>query len=81
MVDGGANRWFEFIAKNKLDGSIEKPHYLTGDMDSISDESTERLKSMNCQRILTPDQMDTDCTKALIVIQPYLEPQKVNIFI
>lgn len=78
LVDGGANHWFEFIAKNNLVNGIENPHYLTGDMDSITNESSERLKTMNCQQISTPDQMDTDCTKSIIAIQPYLEPQKVN---
>lgn len=81
LVDGGTNHWFKYIADNKLDGSIETPHFLTGDMDSISIESSERIKTMNCEQIPTPDQMDTDCTKSLIAIQSYLEPRKVNIFI
>lgn len=79
LVDGGANHWFEFVAKNQLDDSIENPNFLTGDMDSITNESTERLKTMNCQRVQTPDQMETDCTKSIMAITSYLEPQKVNI--
>lgn len=78
-MDGGANHWFEFIAKNQLDDTIENPNFLTGDMDSISNESNERLKTMNCQRVSTPDQMETDSTKSIIAITSYLEPQKVNI--
>lgn len=77
LVDGGANQWFKFIEENKLDGAIERPHFLTGDMDSISDESSERLKIMNCQLIPTPDQDETDCTKSLIAIQSHLETQQV----
>ena len=46
-------------------------------MDSISDESSKRLKTMNCQLIPTPDQDETDCTKSLIAIQSYLDTQKV----
>lgn len=79
MVDGGTNHWFKFIAENNLNDCIETPHFLTGDMDSISNESSERIKAMNCQRIPTPDQMDTDCTKSLGAIQSYLEPKKVDI--
>lgn len=81
LVDGGSNQWFEYIDEHKLGDSIETPHFLTGDMDSISKESSERIKAMNCQRIPTPDQMDTDCTKSLIAIQSYLEPKKVYLFI
>lgn len=78
LVDGGANHWFNYIMDNKLD-DIEAPHFLTGDMDSISDESSERLKALNCQRIPTPDQSDTDCTKSLIAIKLDLESKKVSI--
>lgn len=78
LVDGGANHWFDFIARNNLNESLEHPHFSTGDMDSISNESIERLKTMSCQQIPTPDQMNTDCTKSLMAIQSYLEPQKVN---
>lgn len=72
LVDGGANQWFRFIAENNLDDCIKPPHFLTGDMDSVSDESLQRLDALKCQRICTPDQDETDCTKSLIAIRPYL---------
>lgn len=75
-MDGGANQWFKYIAENKLHG-IETPHLLTGDMDSISNDSSDRLKAMNCQVIPTPDQSETDCTKSLIVLQSYIQSLKV----
>lgn len=78
LVDGGANRWFQYTDQNKLNG-LEKPHFLTGDMDSISNESEERLQAMNCERIETPDQNHTDCTKALMVIEPLLERKQVHV--
>lgn len=77
LVDGGANQWFKFNSQNNLDGRIEPPHLLTGDMDSVTEESLHRLDDLKCQRINTPDQMDTDCTKSLIAIKPYLESIKV----
>lgn len=79
LVDGGANCWFKFISENGLDERVEKPHFLTGDMDSITDESKKRLELLNCQEVPTPDQNDTDCTKAVHVIQPYLESKEVHL--
>lgn len=81
LVDGGANHWLKFIADNKLDGSMESPHLLTGDMDSVTEESLQRLDTLNCQRIYTPDQLETDCTKSLIAIQPYLQSTQVFFFV
>lgn len=79
LVDGGANRWFQFITKNGLLDSIEEPHFVTGDMDSISEVSKQRLETMNCQRFETPDQDETDATKSLIVLRPYLASKNVSI--
>lgn len=76
LVDGGANRWFEYIEKNQLN-DLEDPHFLTGDMDSISLESEHRLKTMKCERFHTPDQNHTDFTKALMVIRQLLDTEKV----
>lgn len=80
LVDGGANEWFKYITENKLEDSIEAPHFLTGDMDSITENSKNRLNVMNCKQIPTPDQNETDCTKSLITIRPYLKPAKVIVF-
>lgn len=78
LVDGGANQWFNYITANKLDGLMEPPQFLTGDMDSISTESSDRLKVLNCQIIPTPDQSETDCTKSLIAIQSHAQTLKVS---
>lgn len=79
-MDGGANHWFKFIDENNLNDIIEMPHYLTGDMDSISEDSMQRLQAMNCEQIETPDQSESDCPKSLIAISPYLKSKGVNIF-
>lgn len=78
LVDGGANRWFKYITKNNLINDVEKPSFTVGDMDSITDESCRRLDEMNCKRIYTPDQDETDCMKAVLTIRPYLDSNKVN---
>lgn len=79
LVDGGANRWFKFIDENKLNDSMQKPHFSTGDMDSISEDSKQRLQAMDCERVETPDQDETDCTKALMVIRSHFESKKVKV--
>lgn len=68
LIDGGANRWLDFIEKNDLLGIIEKPSFVSGDMDSITAESTKRLTEMNVEFINTPDQDYTDLEKALQII-------------
>lgn len=77
LVDGGANQWLKFIADHNLSECIEPPHFITGDMDSVSMESLKQLDALKCQRIYTPDQDETDCTKSLIAIRPYLQSTKV----
>lgn len=79
LVDGGANRWFKFIEENDLKDAIEEPSCVCGDMDSISQESIERLTNMNIEFIHTPDQDDTDLTKALMVSKPFIDNHGVNI--
>lgn len=78
LVDGGANRWFKFIDENDLNDSIAEPSCICGDMDSISQESIDRLTNMNIEFVHTPDQDDTDLTKALIISRPFIDNVGVN---
>lgn len=80
MVDGGANRWFDYVTKHNLQDKIEQPNFCTGDMDSITEESIERLNQMNCQRILTPEQDETDCTKSVFTMQPFFTVDNVSYY-
>lgn len=77
-MDGGANRWFTYIDENGLADQIKSPCYLTGDMDSITEASIKRLDALKYQKILTPDQDATDCTKSVIAIEPFLQPNNVR---
>lgn len=78
MADGGANEWFKFAAKHELAEHLKAPDFSIGDMDSITEESVQRLNDMKCQRVYTPDQDETDCTKSIITIRPYLKEQEVQ---
>lgn len=48
--------------------NLEKPSLVTGDMDSITEESIKRLTEMNVKFVNTPDQDYTDLEKALQII-------------
>lgn len=78
MVDGAANRWLKYVANNCLNDNIEPPHYLTGDLDSVTQQSIEKLENLGCETICTPDQSETDFTKSLLIMKPLLKQQNVT---
>ncbi|KAL7730049.1 hypothetical protein ACLKA6_009336 [Drosophila palustris] len=88
-VDGGSNHWRNFITtqaagsvqtKGNNDGGapemVEPPDLITGDFDSITEETIEFFKST--PKINTPDQNATDFTKAFTVLQPVMQQRKVH---
>uniref|UniRef100_A0A1I8NHF1 Thiamine pyrophosphokinase n=1 Tax=Musca domestica TaxID=7370 RepID=A0A1I8NHF1_MUSDO len=78
-VDGGTNKWLNFI-RNELqnDCSIKLPDLITGDFDSISQETEEYFSSRGVKRIHTPDQNNTDFTKAVDVLKPIIREKKLR---
>lgn len=78
LVDGGANRWFQYIDENDLIGVLNAPSFVCGDMDSITDESIKRLKEMKIEFKYTPDQENTDLTKAVMASKPLMEELGVS---
>lgn len=64
-VDGGANVLRELIA-SAGPTTVRRPDLITGDLDSISDET--RKFFAECEVVETPDQDATDFTKALRVV-------------
>lgn len=82
LVDGGGNRWLTFLDSLKSDSrpNVRIADYLTGDFDSISVASKGRLIEMGTEIVSTPNQDETDFTKALKqvklcgkeVIKPYI---------
>lgn len=91
-IDGGSNRWRSFMMSqatgkqikdeketNKDDEKtdmIEPPDLITGDFDSITQETVEFFKTI--PKINTPDQDATDFTKAFAVMQPVMEQRKLH---
>ncbi|EDV94855.1 GH23105 [Drosophila grimshawi] len=86
-VDGGSNHWRDFILAQSLTankgntdnsevGIIEPPDLITGDFDSITEETVEFFKAI--PKIRTPDQDATDFTKAFTVLQPVMMQRKVT---
>uniref|UniRef100_A0A1B6DCN3 Thiamin pyrophosphokinase thiamin-binding domain-containing protein n=1 Tax=Clastoptera arizonana TaxID=38151 RepID=A0A1B6DCN3_9HEMI len=68
-VDGGINRWFEFCESVPDNSLPEKyPHCVSGDFDSATEDNIKRAKVNGVEVIHTPDQNNTDFTKALDII-------------
>ncbi|GLH03139.1 CLUMA_CG005329, isoform A [Gryllus bimaculatus] len=77
-VDGGTNRWYEFTEK----GTCEKcvlPDLITGDMDSVTSEVLGYYKAKDVEVIQTPDQNETDFTKALHQTALYVKRKEIKI--
>ncbi|XP_061393659.1 thiamin pyrophosphokinase 1 [Musca vetustissima] len=79
-VDGGTNKWLNFLRtelKND-DDDIQLPDLITGDFDSICRETEEYFTSRGVRRIHTPDQNNTDFTKAVDVLKPMLREKQLR---
>lgn len=47
-VDGGTNRWLQWLRANKLEGKLKPPNFITGDLDSCHLESLgKKIKFIN----------------------------------
>ncbi|XP_058059516.1 thiamin pyrophosphokinase 1 [Anopheles bellator] len=71
-VDGGTNRWVDFV-KDTINGAhkLKPPDLVTGDFDSCNQEAMTYVKQLKCTIIATPDQNATDFTKSLNVLQSH----------
>lgn len=73
LVDGGANRWLNFLEKYHQLGKLRNPDLMTGDFDSITDRAMTFFKQISTVRIIdTPSQNHTDFTKSLMILPPYI---------
>lgn len=70
-MDGGTNRWKSWLINNKLEGKLRPPSLITGDLDSCYPESLKYFSDTTV--VKTPDQDDTDFTKALKVLDTYVD--------
>nr|CAD7431066.1 unnamed protein product [Timema monikensis] len=72
-VDGGTNNWFHFLNQEDALSKIyhHTPHIICGDMDSLEPKASQFFVGANV--VETPDQDETDFTKALRVLDAYLK--------
>ncbi|KAG8226058.1 hypothetical protein J437_LFUL006365 [Ladona fulva] len=70
LVDGGANHWFEFLKKHNLSNADKRniPDFITGDLDSVTQVVLNSFELLGTKIVRTPDQDETDFTKALHVL-------------
>jgi thiamine pyrophosphokinase len=67
-VDGAATHWLNLVEKKRWTDRVKKPvpDLVTGDFDSIGEVTLQHYRAQNgCKVIATPDQHQTDFTKAL----------------
>jgi thiamine pyrophosphokinase len=76
-VDGGSNRWLKFCKDHKLD---LLPDLITGDMDSAEKETLDFYQKAGVTLIPTPDQDETDFTKALREAAVWFDNNKIKVF-
>lgn len=77
-VDGGTNRWRDFLLTQEKGNQLKLPDFITGDFDSITEETSNYFSNSSIQRIHTPDQNFTDFTKAIHVIEPMMHAKSIN---
>ncbi|KAK4881224.1 hypothetical protein RN001_004543 [Aquatica leii] len=81
-VDGGTNQWLSWLKLNNYEQNENTaPDIVTGDMDSVSKEVLDTFckKNKNLKIIKTPDQNETDFTKALRQVQMHTITNNVKI--
>ncbi|KAA3675602.1 thiamine pyrophosphokinase [Paragonimus westermani] len=79
FVDGFANLMF-----SRPDRENFLPQFVTGDFDSISNDALEYYRSKNSVQVIeTPDQIATDFTKCIRIINEFIqkEPVRPNLFV
>lgn len=75
-VDGGTNRWLDWLKHNNLQDKLPHPTLITGDMDSCQEDS---IKFFSDSKVIqTPDQNATDFSKSLRVLKPYMQEMKLS---
>ncbi|XP_050670154.1 thiamin pyrophosphokinase 1 isoform X2 [Leptidea sinapis] len=80
-VNGGTGHFDRFLnslpAEERND--ISPPDLITGDFDSIAKELLDEYKNKGCKVIHTPDQDDTDFTKAMIELDKHCQEHEIKL--
>lgn len=79
-VDGGTNHWLNFYKTSNEKETLKEVDLVTGDFDSITEESLDFVNKCKSQIIKTYDQNETDFTKSLRVLETFVEKKQVNLF-
>lgn len=70
-MDGGTDRWKSFIgftSEEIMPKSDLLPDVVSGDLDSICKYTLDNLRSTGVEIVMTPDQLETDYTKAVRLV-------------
>lgn len=83
-VDAGTDRWLTFLGNDRekvLKGLCEEylPDIVTGDMDSVREETLTKLESLGVKIIHTMDQDETDYTKSLRKLNLYCSERNIKL--
>lgn len=68
LVDGGANRWKDFLDTHCRGMIMKPPDCITGDFDSMKEDTSKFFNHPAIKRINTPDQNSTDFTKSIDIM-------------
>lgn len=76
-VDGGTDSWLQFCSENNIENKI--PDLITGDLDSVNPANLEKFTKLGSKVIRTPDQNETDFTKALRQAAAWLQEKNIQV--
>ncbi|KAJ8983743.1 hypothetical protein NQ317_017846 [Molorchus minor] len=79
-VDGGTKKWVDWLTANECEfDNILNPNLITGDMDSLPEEVLNYFRNDYTKIVTTPDQNETDYTKALQELNKYCNAENIEI--
>lgn len=80
LVDGGTNRWLSFLHDLPDEGrELKNPDVVSGDFDSVNENTLEFFREKGATIEPTPNQDETDFTKAVRLLEPILEKKQVSV--
>lgn len=79
LVDGGTNRWLSFLHDLPDEGrELKNPDVVSGDFDSVNENTLEFFREKGATIEPTPNQDETDFTKAVRLLEPILEKKQIT---
>ncbi|XP_018561599.1 thiamin pyrophosphokinase 1 [Anoplophora glabripennis] len=79
-VDGGTKKWFQWLTSHEREfKEALHPDLITGDMDSLPKDVLNYFEKRNSKIVVTPDQDETDFTKALRELKTHCNMENLQI--